>query len=197
LQHWKKDSLALAFFERHFHSIETKKAYRVIIKLSESGTDEHKTELSSSVLKYHINFDFNSFESLGTLEKKKLLLNTLYEALIELCEIEDWTKDNFKNAYDSVIREEFVNIYTIKKKKSRDRQLSAMLIGDHNEKSFDCYLKVDDKNGLEVFNKLMFSETPDEFLFNGRIGDIKWLPNRVLVRTGKNKIEIERFDLLI
>ena len=76
-----------AHFERHFEPIETNNIYRIIIKLSEDKSRTNNIEESSSVLKYYKWFDFKYFETLNETSKKKFLLDTLYNALQELCHI--------------------------------------------------------------------------------------------------------------
>jgi hypothetical protein len=183
-----------AHFERHFEPIETDGIYRVVIKLSEPDGRTGTTELSSSVLKFYKTFNFLLFDSLDELAKKQHLLDKLYESLIQLCELFGWPKGSFNKAYEAVIQEDFLNIYTIKKKSNRNKTLFAELMCNHNVYSFDCFIRVKDKLGKEIYSKLLFSEEPDEFMFNGRIGDIKWLSNDILVHLEKGNTELERFE---
>jgi len=183
-----------AHFERYFDSIETDDVYRVVVKLSEPDDRVGTTELSSSVLKIYKTFDFSLFESLDEKAKKVLLLDTLYQSLIQLCDQFGWPKHSFDNAYENVIREDFSNIYSVIKKNNRKKTLFADLLCDHNENFFDCFVRVKDKSGKEVLNRLLFSEEPDEFMFNERIGNIKWLNNETLLYLKKDKTILERFE---
>lgn len=183
-----------AHFERHFDPIETDGVYRVVVKLSEPDGRVGTTELSSSVLKCYKAFDFSLFDSLEKKAKKNLLLDTLYQSLIQLCEQFGWPKAHFDKAYEQVVQDDFSNIYSVKKKNNRKKTLFAELLCDHNADSFDCFIKVKDKSGKEMLNRLLFSEEPDEFMFNERVGDIKWLPNDILVHLKKDKTELERFE---
>ena len=182
-------------FERLFEPIETDGIYRVVVKLC--GPDERvgRTELCSSVIKYYKEFDFDYFQSLNLVAKKRFLLDTLYNALMSLCEMEGWPKASFHEAYSNVIRENFVNTYTIKRKLSSNKKLSAELVGEHNEKTFDCFLVIKDVDGEELLNEHLFSEEPDEFLFRPRIGDIKWINKTTVVHQSKDKKELARFDI--
>ena len=183
-----------AHFERHFDPIETDAIYRVVVKLSEPDGRVGTTELSSSVLKYYKGFDFHLFNSLDGFSKKKLLLDTLYESLMHLCELFGWSKDNFDKAFESVVKENFLNTYSIKKKNNRKKTLIAELVCSHDSDSFDCVVKIKDRLNREIYSKLLFSEEPDEFMFNPRIGDIKWLSDGTLVYLKKDKTELERFE---
>ena len=184
-----------AHFERHFEPIETDSVYRVVVKLC--GPDERVDafELSSSVIKYYKEFDFAYFESLNLIAKRGLLLDTLYDSLMSLCEMHEWPKDTFHEAYEMVIRDNFVNTYTIKRKLSRNKKLSAELIGKHDEKAFDCSLVIRSSDGKELLNEHLFSEEPDEFLFNSRVGDIKWISKTAVVHQSKDKQELAKFDI--
>jgi len=184
-----------AHFERAFDPIETDGIYRVVVKLC--GSDERigTTELSSSVIKCYMEFDFDYFESLNLFAKKRFLLDTLYDALVSLCEIKGWPEAPFHDAYEKVIQENFVNTYTIKRKLSRNKELSAELIGDHDEKAFDCSIVIKNNDGKELFSEHLFSEEPDEFLFNARIGDVKWINKTTVVHQSKDKQELARFNI--
>ncbi|WP_340677927.1 hypothetical protein [Paraglaciecola sp.] len=184
-----------AHFERLFDPIETDGIYRVVVKLC--GPDERvgTYDISSSVIKYYKEFDFVYFESLNLIAKKKLLLDTLYDALMSLCEMHGWPKATFHEAYEMVIRENFVNTYSIKRKLSRNKKLSAELIGEHDEKAFDCSLVIKNSDSKVLLNEHLFSEEPDEFLFNSRVGDINWISKTTVVHQSKDKQELARFDI--
>lgn len=184
-----------AHFERLFDPIETDGVYRVVVKLCGSDERVGATELSGSVIKYYKKFDFDYFESLNLVDKKRFLLDTLYDALMSLCVMQGWSKDPFHEAYEKVIRDNFVNTYIIKRKLSRNKKLSAELIGEHDEKAFDCFVVIKQSDGKELLNERLFSEEPDEFLFNSRIGDIKWVNKTTVVHQSKDKQELARFDI--
>ena len=184
-----------AHFERHFQPIETENIYRIIIKISESEERNSTTEESSSVLKYYKSFNFDKFSKMKEISKKEFLLDFLFESLLELCKKFKWSTESFLNAYNLVKREKFVNTYVHKRKNSRNRKLIAELECHHESAKFDCYLKVYDRSGNEVLNKLLFTEDPDEFLFNGLLGDIKWLDNQTLMLLRRDRSEVERFKL--
>jgi len=183
-----------AHFERHFVPIETDGIYRVVVKLGEADHRVDSTELSSSVLKVYEEFDFGSFGKLSVKSKKELLLDTLYQSLMRLCEKYNWPKVNFREAYEQVVNEDFVNIYCISEKICRNRKMIAELLCEHDIGSFDCFLRVKDQSGREIRRELLFSEEPDEYLFNERIGDIRWLSNDILVHQKKDKTELARFE---
>ena len=181
-----------AHYERYFCQIETNGIYRVIIKLSESDKRDGTTELSSSVLKFYQPFDFIAFNRLGENEKKLCLLDTLHQALVKLTVMYEWSIEPFNQAYAAVLRDRFVNHYTFRKKHNRNRKLIAELECHHESTSFDCFVKIKNKIGEVLFSKCLFSAEPDEFLFNGLLGDIRWIDNETLVVLNKDKSESER-----
>lgn len=184
-----------AHFERHFVPIETDGIYRVVVKLC--GPDERvgTTESSSSVIKYYKTFDFDYFEGLNIIAKKRFLLDALYSSLISLCDMEGWPKSPFHEAYERVIRENFVNIYTIKSKLSRNKNMSAELVVSHDEEIFNCFILIKDKDGRALIKEHLFSEEPDEFIFNARIGDIRWVDKTTVRYQSKDKKELGLFDV--
>lgn len=185
-----------AHFERHFSPMETKNFYRIVIKLNDE-VDERigRIEVSGPTLMYYEKFDFGTFYTLSEALKKKKILDSLYGALMHISEVNGWDKAGFEYAYDSVVREKFENVYTVKKINNKKRTLLAELRCEHRSSSFDCFVTVKNKTGEIVLEELAFSEEPDEFLFNGRIGSIKWLTNDTLVHFKRDKTEIKRYDL--
>ncbi len=183
-----------AHFERHFEPIETEAIYRVVVKLSDLDERSGITESSSSVLKFYQTFDFNTFNTLREKAKKRYLLDALYAALIRLCDKYGWPRENFDDAYQQVIEDDFVNKYVFRRKSNRKKSLFAEIVCVHSVSSFDCFLVVKDPTGQELLNELSFSEEPDEFLFNERIGDIKWLSNDVLLHHEKDGSELAKYE---
>lgn len=180
-----------AHFERHFNGVETEGVYRVVVKLSEGGPRDGTTEISSSVLKYYEAFDFSSFRKLDIYERKQLLLSTLYNSLLRLCEINGWKKEPFKMAKSCVIEDKFCNSYKVSRKNNPKRNMVASLIADHTAEEFKLDMVVTDKSGKEVMKKTVLSEEPDEFLFNSQIGQIKWESSDVLNYIAKDKTVLE------
>lgn len=89
----------------------------------------------------------------------------------------------------------FVNLYTIKRKLSRNKSMSAELVGSHDEEAFNCFIVIKDNDGKELLNEHLFSEEPDEFLFNARIGDIRWVDKTTVRYQSKDKKELGLFDI--
>jgi len=183
-----------AHFERHFESIQTNNVFRVIIKISAEDDRLGTVEESSSVLKYYKNYNFDSFYKLDDDSKKIFILDFLYQSLLELCDALEWPKESFKYAYEMVLKENFINRYCLLKKTTRNKKMIAELVCHHEADAFRCFLEVMDKSRVKVFSHLLFSEVPDEFFFNGRIGGIKWLTNDILVHQKKDKTELKRYQ---
>lgn len=183
-----------AHYERHFESFDTDGVCRIVLALSDNKELLGKVDLSSSVLKFHRSFDFSSYWELNKAAKQQLILDTLHNGLLDVCQLNNWPEDNFENAYRKVLDEDFVNIFTIRKKTSKNRKLYAELIGHHHHEAFDCYIKVFEKSEKKVFGKRLFSAEPEEFLFVSKIQYITWISNDILVYQKKDKTELERFE---
>lgn len=182
-------------FERHFKSLEVDNLYRVVIKLSESDPRDGTTEESSSVLKFYDNFNFDHFYKLNGIQRKEFLLNALYTSLLKVCELKTWDTEPFKHAYQSVIEDKFDNSYEVSTKNNRARSMAASLNAQHTEDQFNLVVTVKNNHGKVIFEKLVLSEEPDEFLFNDQIGNLKWASNDVLTYIAKDKSVIETMDL--
>lgn len=180
-----------AHFERHFKGIDTDKIYRVIIKLSDDDQRNGTTEWSSSVLKYYDSFDFNYYYGLVGREKKNHLLDTLVTSLLKVCELKGWDTETFIQAKQKVIEEQFDNFYEVSRKHNRSRSFVAILKAHHTEKDFSLSVVVKDKCGNKILERQVFSVEPDEFMFNGLVGILKWATNDVLTYCAKDKSVIE------
>lgn len=183
-----------AHFERHFKPIDTDGVYRVVVKLSENDSRDGRTEISSSVLKYYKKFDFALFEGLDCLRQKEMLLNTLYDSLVEVSKTNGWPQTGFKEAYDRVVEERFENVYFIKRKYNRSKSRYAELVCSHSSSSFDLFVSVKDSKGKEIFGKLLLTEEPDEYVFGGKVGELRWISNEVLAYLAKDRTELNRFE---
>ncbi|GEB70292.1 hypothetical protein PC2016_3264 [Pseudoalteromonas carrageenovora] len=184
-----------AHFERHFKSLEEDNIYRVVIKLGEPDQRDGTTEESSSVLKFYSNFDFDHFYKLKGIERKEFLLSTLYTALLKVCELKVWDIEPFKQAYRRVIEDKFDNSYEVSTKNNRARSMAASLNAQHTEEQFNLVIIVKNNDGKVIFERQVLSEEPDEFLFNGQIGNLKWTSNDILTYIAKDKSVIETMNL--
>lgn len=184
-----------AHFERYFEGLEAEGVYRVVVKLSEGDPRDGTTEVSSSVLKYYEAFDFNSYNKHDADGRKELLLTTLYNALLHLCEVNSWDKEPFEIAKYSVIEDKFINSYEVSRKNNPTHSMVASLNAEHTAEKFKLDIVVTDKYGKEVLRKNVLSEEPDEFLFNGQIGRIQWKSKNVLNYIAKNKGVLETMEI--
>jgi hypothetical protein len=184
-----------AHFERHFEGIATKDIYRIVIKLGGGDAREGTTELSSSVLKYYENFNFSYFYKQSWFERKEILLNTLCDSLLKICQKNDWPTEPFERAKEKVIEDKFNNSYEVSRKKNKSRSMVAYLNAEHTTDRFTLDLIVKDKLGTEILRKPILSEEPDEFLFNGQIGRIQWASNEVLNYIAKDKSVLETIEV--
>ena len=186
-----------AHFERHFKGLETEGVYRVVVKLSDGDPRDGTSEISSSVLKHYVAFDFSSYKKLDIHERKELLLSTLYKSLMVLCEENDWDKEPFEKAKSRVLEDKFFNSYEVSRKSNSKRNMVACLKAEHTMEEFKLDVVVLDKSGKEVLKKTVLSEQPDEFLFNSQIGRIQWESSDVLnyVTKDKSVLETMKFNL--
>ena len=164
-----------AHFERHFEPIDTEGVYRVILKLCGEDSRLGTAEISSSVLKYYKRFDFASFGKLDEKAKKVTLLEIMYNSLLELADIYEWDKKKFHEAYIKVKHDDFINHYFHNEKWNRTKKLCAKVFCEHESNVFRCTLLVIDKDGSVILKRVLFEEKPDEFFFNSKLVNVKWI----------------------
>jgi hypothetical protein len=183
-------------FERHFEPFETgEKFYRIILKLAENDRRIGSVELGSFVLYYYLKFDFLMFGTLKESEKKETLLELMYRSVLKLAEIYSWDTEPFANAYNAVKNESYINHYTHKEKWNSSRDLCAKIWCEHEASIFRCSLIVENKDKDIIMSTVLFTEKPDEFFFNNRLGNIKWLDRRKLQFFTKK--ESQEFNVIL
>jgi hypothetical protein len=128
-------------------------------------------------------------------ERKGTLLNTLCDSLLKLCQKNGWITEPFETAKAKVIEDKFDNSYEISRKNNMSRNMVAYLNAEHTSDRFTLDLIVKNKLGIEVVRKPVLSVEPDDFLFSGQIGSIRWASNDVLNYIANDKSVIETIEL--
>lgn len=115
--------------------------------------------------------------------------------MLELTETYSWDRENFKEAYKKVVQEDFINHYVRQEKWNRSKKFCAKMFCEHDADIFRCSLFVFNKIGDLISKNKLFEEKPDEFYFNSRIGNIKWINNTTVAHLSKDGHELARFDV--
>lgn len=129
----------------------------------------------------HKSFDFDHYFARNKLERRKILLETLYEAIVALCKKAGYDVSPFKAAYDKVKQLNYENRYIYGKMTcSPDRKYKAGIEIEVNEEA--AFIAVvftkNDKNNTQR-NKITILKTQPHFMFIYRfIHKGKWIDSQ-------------------
>lgn len=156
--------------------------------LVECVAEEGPSKIYMDVMTVKVRFDFQQYEQQTPVNKKKMLLSVLHNAILQLAFEYNWNTSPFQHCFSSVEKDEFQYIWQLKRtKKSRDRKLSASIICHHDIDQFVATLIIQDSNAKELKREVIFTEVPNEFAFEGKLGDFKWLSNTEIEVCAKDK----------
>lgn len=135
--------------------------------------------------------DTQSYRDGSEKERQKLALSWLTEGVRRIASEFGWGLDPFLAAEKRITDLDFENErWWGRAKWSPSRAHKADLWCVHGIDSFRAWLVVFDKMGHERARKLVFEELPDEFVFSGALGTIKWLSNECVSLVGKNGVRV-------
>ncbi|GAA0177103.1 hypothetical protein SH2C18_03890 [Clostridium sediminicola] len=166
-----------SFYERCFKSYKNDKCWKILIECVPNVNREPMAVLG--IYHVQVSFDINDFFKLDDLEKKRKTLELINTAVSEVVKKENWDEAIFENAYNRVIKENYVNKWVWKKPKNNPgRKYLAKVLLEHDIYSCDISIIITDKKEQVIKRKLVVKEKPSEWMFAKYFGNLKWLSNK-------------------
>ncbi|MBC2147826.1 hypothetical protein [Listeria booriae] len=164
-------------FVKCLPDVETKAIESLIINCC--PPEKVKTsELIDTSYEVYYGYDTRSFLELSDQDKKKALLEIVYEGVEIAARENDWCIIPFEKAKRAVIDLDYKNAYLYKKPKSSpNRKYKAVYLIQHELYSAEIFLVILDNAENELQRIHLFSEEPEEGLFLQLISDITWRGN--------------------
>ncbi|WP_137791956.1 hypothetical protein [Bacillus sp. E(2018)] len=173
---------------RYLGRFQTKKTKKITINCVESINDEIQN--CDGFTEVEVEFDFRSYTEYEKEEKKKFILEKLYEGVLKAGEAYKWERSILKQAYKSVIESNYYNEYVWKQKISPSRKYTAEIFCQHEIDTYAVTLNIKARNtGELVKSELLIVERPNEFSFVQNLGVLKWKSNTEVILFNKSKVK--------
>lgn len=183
----------LSLFERFLGKYKTKDCWRIWVNCVNEISDNRILNLLG-VYNVQIVVDTDTYFKMSAIDKKKAILNYLWQGILQVVNDQDWELDIFNAAYSKVIELNFSNEWVWKKKAiSPNKEYKAIIFCIHEIYLFEARLRILDKKSNIVYDNTLFTDTPDEFIFSNYFGEFKWESNNVITlgeKIGNGKLEI-------
>lgn len=166
---------------------ETKETKKVIIHcVTEISTHEVKT--CDGFTEIEVELDFHTYSQLSNEDKKKLILEKLYEGVTKVAQYYQWNLDLFKDAYHSIVEKHYKNEYVWKKKSSPSRKYTAEIFCQHEIDKYVIKMNIKTSDTDELIkSEILITERPNEFAFVKHLGNLKWESNTKVVLLNKSR----------
>jgi hypothetical protein len=167
----------VGLYLRYLDKFQTQETKKIIINCVEK-INSNKIHTFDGFTEVEVEFDYGAYKKLANEEKKKFLLEKLYEGVIKVAETYEWDTPILKMAYQSVIESNYKNEYVWKQKASPSRKYTAELFCQHEIDKYvvTMIIKTRDTNEL-VKSEILFIERPHELAFVQHLGNLKWFSN--------------------
>lgn len=171
----------------HLGKFQTQETKKVTINCVE-GIHNDEILNCDGFTEVDVGFDFRTYIECGKEEKKKFILEKLYEGVLKVGEAYKWEMSTLKQAYRSVVEGNYKNEYVWKQKISPSRKYTAEIFCQHEIDKYAVTMNIKARNTEEfVKSELLIVERPNEFVFVKHLGDLKWISNTDVILSNKNK----------
>jgi hypothetical protein len=176
---------------QHLGKFQTNETKKLMINCVERISLEEVNSTSDGFTDVEVEFDFSAYEKLNNEEKKKLILEKLYEGVLKASEVFEWDMPILNRTYQSVIESNYKNEYIWKQKTSPSKKYTAEIFCQHEIDKYVVTMIIKKKHTNElVKNEILFTERPHELAFVQYLGNLKWISDTeviLLSKYNKNK----------
>ncbi|WLQ15631.1 hypothetical protein O5O45_06840 [Hahella aquimaris] len=153
------------------------KIEKIIIEL---GLDESRYYLDDDILVCCKPFDFEAYWRLNDFEAKELIFEIIYNTLFALAAEFGWRKEPLENALAANKEKGYSLTYGIVKKKSPDKENTAMLSIDFGRFDARVYVRFESVNDGCHGEVDIVKTLPHTIFFDDYLGKIKWIDNKTV-----------------
>jgi hypothetical protein len=181
-----------ALFERHLPVVRTVGVWKVYgMCIPERPTREIKNALGTIAIE--LEYDVRAhFEEPPTTRAVRAL-ELIHDAALQAARHCGWPPEPFGRTREACVASDYRNEYALQANASPDRRHRAHLWCDHGPDRFQAWLVVADRSGQEVRRQLVVDDQPDEHVFVGQLGKLRWRSSTTVafVRTDREDIVLE------
>jgi hypothetical protein len=170
----------------HLGKFQTNETKKVMINCVERISSEEVKSTSDGFTDVEVEFDYSAYEKLDNEDKKKLILEKLYEGVLKVAEVFKWDMPILNRTYQSVIESNYKNEYIWKQKTSPSKKYTAEIFCQHEIDKYVVTMIIKKKHTNElVKNEILFIERPHELAFVQHLGNLKWISNTEVILLNK------------
>lgn len=171
----------------HLGKFQTQETKKIMINCVERV---HNNEIRNcdGFTEVEVEFDYRTYTEFEKEEKKKFILEKLYEGVLKVGEAYKWEIPILNLAYQKVIEANYKNEYVWKQKVSPSRKYAAEIFCQHDIDNYTVTMNIKVRSTDELLkSELLIVEKPNEFAFVKHLGNLKWISNTEVVFSNKNK----------
>ena len=176
-----------SFYERVFGKLKTSiRCWKVLVECVEEITNS-KPRLVGGVYEVEVQLNIDKYFSLTDYEKKKCILDMLFEGINKIIAVENWDKTLFQSAHDYIVRSNYINEWIWKRPlTSPTRAYKAEVICKHEVSGFIAYIVIRDRKSQEIKREMIFQTIPNEWVYHTYLGNLYWNSETEVVLKNKS-----------
>ncbi|MDE6761764.1 MAG: hypothetical protein K2J90_13985 [Lachnospiraceae bacterium] len=168
-----------SMIERIMKPIHTKDCWKILIECVDGCIDVGYRNLLG-VYTIQIAFNKQQFFLVSNLEKKKMVINVVLEAIKRFSDIVDFEVANIREACIEIKRRDYTNEWFWKKSCTEKKKKAQVKI-IHDVDDVKIYIVFSEDNNL-IQEKLLLCAEPDERSYSLFLGEISWIsPNEIVL----------------
>lgn len=177
----------LANFEKQFSKYQNNQnAWKIGIDVVKSKTQQ-KPIVVGGCVEAQIIFDLEHYFNAENLDKKKMILEMLWEGIVLTVKTFKWDILPFQNAKDAVLRTNYMYHWIWKKPKlNPSKRYKAEIFCEHEIDFFRISLVAKDKNDNILKTIHLIDEEPNEFIFAKYFGSFDWISENEISFSSKD-----------
>jgi hypothetical protein len=176
--HFGNETRCIAeFYLRLLGKFETKETKKITINcVQRLRTNEVDTR--AGFTEVEVEFSYDKYLNSNSLEKKKMILDKLFEGIGKIASVYGWDMSILEQVYLSIKENNYDNEYVWRKKASPSRKYIAEIVCQHNLDKYVIKMNIiDTKTSTLVKSELLKTETPHPILYISHLGNLKWESN--------------------
>jgi hypothetical protein len=164
-------------------NVQIKATHRLIIEFSDSPNLGIiiPAELGQSIYTIQKNTDFCNFDKLSTLEKKKFIVEVVYECLLELYRFLGLKEEDVTLAYQTILSNNFVLVVELCRgaKQNKEKTAIALVSAIYFLEYAVIRVAIYDKRKNINRQTDLFETVPVHFVYSQLVTSAKWINNRI------------------
>ena len=172
-----------SMLERIMKPIHTKDCWKILIECVDDCIDKGYRNLLG-VYTIQIAFNKQQFFLASNLEKKKMVIDVISEAIKLFSDIADFEVTNIRDACAEIKRRNYINEWFWKKSCSEEKKKAVVKIV-HDVDDVKIYIVFSEDNKF-IQEKLLLCTEPDERSYSLFLGELYWISQNEIVLISKS-----------